>query len=491
MISGRTALFVGPTLSGISGDFPISDDIIVFPPVQLGSIYKILSQQFSRIIIADGYFHQVPSVWHREILNALDYGIEVIGCSSMGALRAAELAMFGMQGHGCVFDWFHTGFLDGDDEVAVLHGSQHPYPNFSIPLVNVRFAAQSMTQSGLLTSGESAAITSRVKDQFYAERNTEWIQDLANFVPDASDSQKLHWKQLINSDQCDIKRIDLLSLLSLLQSSRDTKAEGVVAEPVPSNSELVEHPVVHPLLRKISYFDDFGFLFRDLAPANTQAVSVETALAQCPQPLLNSASKSASLNFLISYDLDIFKSALSSADQPLACSFEDFKTDFLAWIHCPTTRDLCGSMGLTAAEVDQLMLRFFSLGVLADSFVQAPCFEDYRSLITQFYPSLQIDSFIGSFPILPCLRCHCLGVEVALAFEAYAVDLIIERYGFSDDLLDSLARLYMTPEIQSFPPILRNRELFSVIGPQLMGNIGFNSQLSGFTLLQACNRTIF
>ena len=195
--------------------------------------------------------------------------------------------MFGMQGHGCVFDWFHTGFLDGDDEVAVLHGSQHPYPNFSIPLVNVRFAAQSMTQSGLLTSGESAAITSRVKDQFYAERNTEWIQDLANFVPDASDSQKLHWKQLINSDQCDIKRIDLLSLLSLLQSSRDTKAEGVVAEPVPSNSELVEHPVVHPLLRKISYFDDFGFLFRDLAPANTQAVSVETALAQCPLSLIH------------------------------------------------------------------------------------------------------------------------------------------------------------------------------------------------------------
>ncbi len=85
MISGRTALFVGPTLSGLSGDFPISDDIIVFPPVQLGSIYKILSQQFSRIIIADGYFHQVPSVWHREILNAIDYGIEVIGCSSHGS----------------------------------------------------------------------------------------------------------------------------------------------------------------------------------------------------------------------------------------------------------------------------------------------------------------------------------------------------------------------------------------------------------------------
>ena len=72
-----------------------------------------------------------------------------------------------------------------------------------------------------------------------------------------------------------------------MQSSRDTKPVGIVAEQAPSNAELVEHPVVHPLLRKISYFDDFGYLFRDLAPANAQAVSVETALAQCPQPRLN------------------------------------------------------------------------------------------------------------------------------------------------------------------------------------------------------------
>ena len=103
-------------------------------------------------------------------------------------------------------------------------------------------------------------------------------------------------------------------------------------------------------------------------------------------------------------------------------------------------------------------------------------------------PFLQIDSFIGSFPILPCLRCHAQALRLP-SLEAYAVDLIIERYGFSDDLLDSLARPYVTPEIQAFL-ILRNRELFSVIGPQLMGNIGFNSQLSGFTLLQACNQLV-
>ncbi|TVT40867.1 hypothetical protein FNH05_23330 [Amycolatopsis rhizosphaerae] len=43
----------------------------------------------------DGYFHHVPSVQHKEILYAQHQGLMVVGCSSMGALRAAELTDFG------------------------------------------------------------------------------------------------------------------------------------------------------------------------------------------------------------------------------------------------------------------------------------------------------------------------------------------------------------------------------------------------------------
>ena len=40
----------------------------------------------------------------------------------MGALRAAELHVFGMVGVGRVFELFRDGLLEDDDEVAVAHG---------------------------------------------------------------------------------------------------------------------------------------------------------------------------------------------------------------------------------------------------------------------------------------------------------------------------------------------------------------------------------
>ena len=57
------------------------------------------------IVLIDGEFHGRPSVWQREILDAIAEGTEVHGASSMGALRAAELHSFGMVGHGRIFDW--------------------------------------------------------------------------------------------------------------------------------------------------------------------------------------------------------------------------------------------------------------------------------------------------------------------------------------------------------------------------------------------------
>lgn len=74
--------------------------------VKKGDILKAIKDRYKRIVIIDGNFSWVPSVWHKEILNALDYGITVIGAASMGALRAAELDLFGMIGHGYVYEMY-------------------------------------------------------------------------------------------------------------------------------------------------------------------------------------------------------------------------------------------------------------------------------------------------------------------------------------------------------------------------------------------------
>ena len=57
----------------------------------------------------------------------------------MGALRAAELAPFGMIGVGAIFEAFRDGVLEADDEVAVRHApADARLPPTSEALVDIR-----------------------------------------------------------------------------------------------------------------------------------------------------------------------------------------------------------------------------------------------------------------------------------------------------------------------------------------------------------------
>ena len=72
---------------------------IYLPPAEQGSVVRaVRAYQPRAIVLIDGSFGKVPAVRHKEILWALAKGIPVFGRASMGALRAAELAGFGMQG---------------------------------------------------------------------------------------------------------------------------------------------------------------------------------------------------------------------------------------------------------------------------------------------------------------------------------------------------------------------------------------------------------
>ena len=106
------------------------------------------------VVIIDGYYHQRASVRHKEILALLADGVAVLGCSSMGALRAAELATYGMVGNGAVYRMYVDGVLDADDEVALAHTSapDHRGLTCTLPLSKYRTAAPTtMTASRVIT----------------------------------------------------------------------------------------------------------------------------------------------------------------------------------------------------------------------------------------------------------------------------------------------------------------------------------------------------
>jgi hypothetical protein len=149
---------------------------VVHPPVAHGDLLRSGLVRGDLAVIVDGYYHQSASVRHKEILALLAGGVVVVGCASMGALRAAELAEYGMVGTGTVFRMYRDGVLDADDEVAVAHGPAPDYRSFTVPLVVVRHAADLLVGLGEIDETDAASIVDLARDIHYTERSWRAIR---------------------------------------------------------------------------------------------------------------------------------------------------------------------------------------------------------------------------------------------------------------------------------------------------------------------------
>src|SRR5262245_18187752 len=163
-------VFLGPTLPVTVAREIL--DATYLPPVSMGEVYALMKRQPKVIAIIDGLFQRVPAVWHKEILFALSQGVRVFGSSSMGALRAAELHTFGMEGVGQVFEAYRDGLFEDDDEVAVIHGPEEfGYRQLSEAMVNIRVGLRQAEIAGAICSATHHALLCAAKRTFYPERS--------------------------------------------------------------------------------------------------------------------------------------------------------------------------------------------------------------------------------------------------------------------------------------------------------------------------------
>jgi hypothetical protein len=217
-------IFAGPSIRGL--DLPSRTDLLFLPPARQGDLFRATLARPGAIGLIDGYFEGVPSVWHKEILWALSQGIRVFGGGSMGALRAAELDVFGMVGIGRIYQLYRDCVLEDDDEVALIHGpAESGFMPLSEPMVDVRATCAAAVAAGIIAQQTAETIVIAAKLLNFRERSWNSILAAASMHSSGLD-EFARWLPTGSIDQ---KRLDAEALISAVVACIDKPAPPQVA----------------------------------------------------------------------------------------------------------------------------------------------------------------------------------------------------------------------------------------------------------------------
>ena len=221
-------VFVGPSLYGRR--LELRPEIDLRPPAAQGDIYRACLLRPQLIGLIDGAFEGVPSVWHKEILWALSHGIAVYGSASMGALRAAELDVFGMIGIGKIYEWYRSGLIEDDDEVALLHGPPEAgYMPLSEPSVNVRSSCAAAVEARVIDGATADIVVGAARSLYYKERQWCAILEQAgrSGLDPAACKRLADW---LDGARVDQKQRDAVALIEAVAAALDHPAERQPAD---------------------------------------------------------------------------------------------------------------------------------------------------------------------------------------------------------------------------------------------------------------------
>ncbi|MTH97500.1 TfuA-like protein [Roseibium sp. RKSG952] len=213
-----TIVFLGPTLPPAEAKSVLKAEYR--PPVSQGDVYRAVEGGAQVIGIIDGFFEQVPAVWHKEILWAHTRGVHVFGAASMGALRAAELSTFGMIGVGKAFEAFQEGILEDDDEVAIAHGpADLGYPNLSEAMINIRATLEQAERDHVIGKDFRDAFVRTAKSLHFPLRRYETV--LSALADRYATSDLTAFRAWLPSGRVDVKREDALAMLKTMAEHQD------------------------------------------------------------------------------------------------------------------------------------------------------------------------------------------------------------------------------------------------------------------------------
>lgn len=213
-------VFLGPSLT-LERAREVLPSARYLPPARQGDVFRALADTPRVLVLIDGVFESVPSVWHHELRAALGGGVHVIGASSMGALRAAELRDEGMRPVGRIARSYADGSRVDDADVALLHAdADDGFRGLTVPLVNVEATVAVCVRRRLLTSREARALLRTARATFFKDRSWRGLVDAQRW----SQTRRAECFALLRRRLVDQKALDALEALRVARQLMKRKA---------------------------------------------------------------------------------------------------------------------------------------------------------------------------------------------------------------------------------------------------------------------------
>ena len=321
-----THVYLGPTLSHQTAK-QFLYQAHYHPPIKCGDLIRLFRLKPKRIIIIDGLYERTPAVWHKEIMLALDNGIQIYGAASMGALRAAELHPFGMIGIGQVFQDFLDKKLNDDDEVAVLHQNQHlDYTPINDAMVNIRATLELAYQEGIISLTSKDYLIADCKELFYPYRSLEKsVLRFENTHPNEGGSLS-RW--LSTHGLVDIKKQDAQLVLAHVQASILSESALKLGSVMPVTkfiASLVDDAEIEPFDFQAEWLPEQEKKLQALSqksPAGFQLLKMLATLIKIVCPIAEATTLALNNDMLLEY---MRSHALYSPENDFSCISEDSK----------------------------------------------------------------------------------------------------------------------------------------------------------------------
>lgn len=214
----KPIVYLGPTLNREEASKILDADYR--DPAKKGDFLRLshTSDEKKYVGFIDGVFlHDYPpspiEVYHL----ATRKNIELIGASSLGALRAVELEKFGMKGIGKIFQLFKNGILNADDEVAVTFVRDKNILQ-SEALIDIRFNLFLAYKKGIITNQTKKRCVKIAKNIYFPFRNYEDVIRLTQEqFPSTHDELEI-FRDYILKNRDSLKARDAKKLLKYLKT---------------------------------------------------------------------------------------------------------------------------------------------------------------------------------------------------------------------------------------------------------------------------------